>query len=803
MILPYLKLAVAALVPVAVSAILIELEKKTDFDKRPYKLRQAIIGIIFGLISIMGTEWGIPINGVVVNSRDAAPLIAGLLFGSPAGIIAGLMGGIERWFAVYWGIGTFTRVACSVSTVLAGFFAAFLRRFMFENKKPTWGLALGSGIVMEVFHLCMVFVTNIKDATKAIYVVDTCFIPMVTSVGISVMLSTLISSIILGEFRKGNKVKSAASVPIFETIQKWLLIVLTICFTVSMAFMLLLERNMTKHQSETVNEATISEVGQDIRDNTDEYMIKIAWIVGREISYGNYDINALIDRYSLTDIHVIDKNGIIIDSNEPDFIGFDMKSGEQSAEFMCLIDEVTEYVQPYGPLSIDPSIQRKYAGVQIRNGFIQIGYDAEDYQREVNSQIAGIARNRHVGQNGAVIIFEKDNRIISASRNLDSIKLTEADINFLTKAKTPTDYILENDKTETLYSVETLETEGYKVSALFVKQELTDTMNVSLYVSLFCMILMFAILFGLIYFLVKAIVVNQISQMANSLSVICDGNLNEVVDVRSSSEFASLSDDINYTVDTLKRYIDEAAARIDKELEFAKAIQSSALPNPKSYREEYDIYAIMDAAKEVGGDFFDFYTTDNDILNFLIADVSGKGIPAAMFMMQAKSVLKSCTESGLKVNDVFCEANNRLCEGNEAEMFVTAWQGTLDLKNGNLQFANAGHNLPVIKHKDGKFEYMDQKRNFVLAGMEDIPYSINDYKLEKGDIIFLYTDGVTEATNSSEELFGEDRLLESLNSFAGSSLKELCEHVMESIDGFVLEADQFDDITMLALEYKG
>ncbi len=200
------------------------------------------------------------------------------------------------------------------------------------------------------------------------------------------------------------------------------------------------------------------------------------------------------------------------------------------------------------------------------------------------------------------------------------------------------------------------------------------------------------------------------------------------------------------TVAALKRYIDEAAARIDKELEFAKNIQSSALPSvfpAFPQRKDFDIHATMHTAKEVGGDFYDFYITDGNILNFLIADVSGKGIPAAMFMMRAKTQLKSLTESGLSMDEVFTRGNNGLCEGNDAGMFVTAWQGGLNLETGLVSFANAGHNPPLVKHKDGSFEYLKSRAGLVLAGMEGLKYKEQELNLSAGDIIFLYTDGVT------------------------------------------------------------
>ena len=316
----------------------------------------------------------------------------------------------------------------------------------------------------------------------------------------------------------------------------------------------------------------------------------------------------------------------------------------------------------------------------------------------------------------------------------------------------------------------------------------------------------FGMLFIVVYFLIKKLIVDNMVKINRSLAKITSGNLDTVVDVRTNEKFASLSDDINSTVLTLKRYIAEAAARIDKELDFAKAIQHSAIPMvfpPYLAHGEFDIYATMDTAKEVGGDFYDFYFVGESKLGFLIADVSGKGIPAAMFMMTAKTLIKGYAESGKSVDEVFTIANAKLCESNEAGMFVTAWMGILDITTGLLEFANAGHNPPLVKHADGRFEFLKSKSGFILAGMEGMKYRRNELVLSPGDEIYLYTDGVTEATNAENALYGEERLANLLNTIHGLSGEALCRAVKAGIDAFAGDAPQSDDITMLYLKYNG
>ncbi|MBQ2434113.1 MAG: SpoIIE family protein phosphatase, partial [Clostridia bacterium] len=179
-----------------------------------------------------------------------------------------------------------------------------------------------------------------------------------------------------------------------------------------------------------------------------------------------------------------------------------------------------------------------------------------------------------------------------------------------------------------------------------------------------------------------------------------------------------------------------------------------------------------------------------------------KGIPAAMFMMTAKTIIKDLAESGMAVNDIFTKANEKLCENNESGMFVTAWMGILDLTTGNVQFANAGHNPPLLKRADGSFEYLKTRAGFVLAGMEGVRYRSGEITLKEGDRLFLYTDGVPEATNEENKLYGEDRLLSFMNQNATTEAVELLPALKANIDEFVGKAPQFDDITMLMFDYK-
>ncbi len=326
--------------------------------------------------------------------------------------------------------------------------------------------------------------------------------------------------------------------------------------------------------------------------------------------------------------------------------------------------------------------------------------------------------------------------------------------------------------------------------------------HVTLYLLAFMEILIYTALFILVYQMIKNKVVKNIKKVNEGLNEITKGNLDTIIDVRAYKEFVELSEDVNATVAKLRQLIKEADQRIDDDLRLASEIQLSAMPSvfpPYPNRPDFDIYALMEPAKEVGGDFYDFYLIDSYTLVVLIADVSGKGIPAAMFMMTAKTLIKGLAESGKPIEEVFEEANNKLCGSNNAGMFITGWIGKLNLRSGLLEFVNAGHNPPVVKHRDGKFEYLKMKPNFILAGIEDTKYTKQSIQLSAGDVLFLYTDGVTEAMNHDKELFGEQRLVDCLNELQGST-HQICDDVKKKIAEFVGEEEQSDDITMLCVQ---
>ena len=801
----YVKLLAVGMIPALFGVLFYHLDR-TKLEDLDYRKKQILYGAIFGIFSILGTELGVPINGAIINVRDAAPIICAIVLGGPAGIIAGIIGGIERFLAVYWGAGEYTRWACTIATILAGFYGALFRRYIFDGHIPKPFYGFMAGIIVEIIHMNLIFITHFNNASSAINVVKACTVPMVTVNALVCGLAIIFVRIYKSRTEKSSVNEKESVSRIF---QRNLMILTIVGFLASTAFNIAMQTGVA--QASVYNELTLSidDARGDVALTCDNRLLTRTGTVSAVINadsdteeIDNDYLIGLLDQYKVSEINIVDGNGIITASSNPDFVGFDFHSGEQSRSFLEGIQGHTAYVQKFMPIAYDDSIYRKYAGYRYGDGFIQVGIDGEKYYETIASDIAYLAKNRRVGQNGSIIVAEYNGSIVSSNLDEDSNTLEKTGIRIGDDYEEYKVYSTTIDGKLTYYSF--VKVEGYYIVGTITAEEALMHEEMSLYFTIFLEILVFTAIFIMIFIMIDRKIVDDIRSVNTSLINITKGNLDTVVDVRDSREFDSLSNGINTTVDRLKELITEAEERNKAELEYAAEIQRSALPSSfPAYpeRNEFDIYALMKPAREVGGDFYDFYFVDRNKLAISISDVSGKGVPASLFMMRGKTLIKSYAQRGISVNDIFTNVNYNLCEGNDAGLFITSWIGILDLETGHLEYTNAGHNPPLIKKAGGQFEYLDVKPGFILGGMEGIAYQHFAMDLEEGSEIFLYTDGLTEAQNSAQELYGEERLLASANSAKHRDSREFCEYIKKGVDDFVGEVDQFDDLTMLHLRY--
>ncbi len=667
-------------------------------DKEINNGGRVFIGVLFGLCSVLSTHFGIDYGNMILNVRDIGPLAAGLFFDPVSGVIAGLIGGIERNIAgTYFGISSYTSIACSVSTCLAGFLAMILNIHVFKGKKPAPFYAFFLGAVMEVFHMYAVFITHLDDIEMAFLVVRVCSIPMIFFTGLGLAVTSGVLAYRSGDFVSPFANVSDEKKPIAMTFQKYLFIVTFAVMSANFVFNFLLQ-----------TQSAYQRAVETLKTEAMDLMTNIVVIDGMEIE-GKEDPFMIAYRQDITDIHV--------------------------------------------------------------------------------------------GRYGEFDIVDGDGEVLSGNRKGQIIN--EADLEAIrSEGETKGSWMVLFDSV-TVCRIDKIRKDLYLLT-MMPTSEVFFNRNVWAYMTGLSEILLFTVVYVIVSYLLYRIVESNMTKVNESLSRITDGDLNEVVDVRSSTEFSALSNDINQTVGTLKGYITAAEKKMEEELMFAYTIQDSALPKNFVFpgHDEFEMFALMDPAKEVGGDFYDFFFLPGNRLALVIADVSGKGIPAALFMMRSKTAIRSLAESGKGPGDICFQANNQLCDGNDAGMFVTAWIGILDLTTGLMKCANAGHEYPVIMHENGEYEYLKDKHSVALGTLEDLPTFEYELTVLPGDRIYVYTDGVPEAIDLEEEQYGADRILGVLNEHRDSSMTELLPVVREDVSDFAGGADQFDDITMLGFHFK-
>jgi len=309
----------------------------------------------------------------------------------------------------------------------------------------------------------------------------------------------------------------------------------------------------------------------------------------------------------------------------------------------------------------------------------------------------------------------------------------------------------------------------------------------------------------LLYAVLQKNIVTPIEKLMKIAKKISLGESNIEIKVEKPEEFVELANTFDKMIKDIKNSALEKE-KMDSELQIAQNIQLSALPNTfPAYpeRNEFDIFANMTPAKLVGGDFYDFYFIDPNNFMFLVADVSGKGIPAALFMMTTKTLISNISQSGISAKEIANKINRKISKTNKNDFFVTMLMGIVNIRTGKLTLINCGHNPPLLKRRTGNFEYLNLDSNIVLGVYADFDFRIYETKLYPNDKLFLYTDGITEAANKDDEQYGEERLLNSLNEFKNCDIKTIVKQVKEDVVNFASGEPQSDDITTLIFEYQG
>ncbi len=511
----------------------------------------------------------------------------------------------------------------------------------------------------------------------------------------------------------------------------------------------------------------------------------------------------LANLLGIREVDVVSPKGIITKSSVIGRVGLDISKDKKIGEFMPLLHSriaYEGYIEPIDNDFVSQKIPYRYTGVHLtKGGFLRLGTDMSTLVNIIDAHAAKFLNDYHIGHAGFVLVLTPRNQISNIPKDiLTYIDANDLQNNFNFKATGISTGRMKGKD----YLYVTSNFYGYSIIAFLPKEEASKPTNIFLYSFVILFSVAFIILFWETNKLIDKTVLKNIYNINSALSRIAQGKLDTNIDVSDSPEFRELRDGINHTVKALKENMEERQKAVMLELEIAKNIQFSSLPQSTAIfnnSDYFEIYAQMDTAKEVGGDFYDFYSIADNKVVFLVADVSGKGVYAAMFMMRAKTLLKSIAETNY--NDpasMLYKANEILCEDNDVEMFLTCWLGVLNQDTGEIIYANAGHNYPILIKNDS-VEFLTNKPHFLLAGMKNVKYVNHTVYLSPGDKILLYTDGVNEALNDYAQFYGNERLLSAVTDAKDYSATHLCQSVRQSVKNFVNGAEQADDVTLLCL----
>ena len=514
-------------------------------------------------------------------------------------------------------------------------------------------------------------------------------------------------------------------------------------FLVTVSITWLVQTSLADRNALKVINRDLDDIQHEIEDRVNRKLVLAAMEVRDQLpllpDLGAPTLRRLASELRVDEVDVVNGNGVIVASVNPTVVGFDFRSGdEQAREFLCLLETETEYCQAFRARSADGQLW-KYVGVWCpEGGFVQVGCLESTLRVFAQSVVMGLSHNNHIAGTGSIVITTGGGHVISAAKESGlEGSLLQASV-------------------EDAYVVHRV-IEGFDVYAVLPKAAAVVERNMLIGSSAVMTILALCFIAVMVGVVISRFVRTQVEE------------------------------------------------RIQAEMVLAKSIQTNSLPSRfppyPNLANQFDIFAKMVTAKEVGGDFYDFYFAGPDRLALVIADVSGKGVSAALYMMRAKATIQSSLKSGLGIVEAVEKANHRLTKGNDANMFVTAWVGIVDLKTGELEYVNAGHNPPLVKRADGSVAYLKERSGLALAAMDGLRYRSQSLKLAPGDGLLLYTDGVTEAIDCTGVQYGEERLQRTMRNLLGAHDAEaLIDGVLKDVTAFAAGAEQSDDITLFAFK---
>ena len=588
-----------------------------------------------------------------------------------------------------------------------------------------------------------------------------------------------------------------------------LLALFAVSFLVAIFTLWRTETIRAKRDVEVLLQVNYRDVGKAFTDRADYQLATVARDLAKRLgSAGRLaagEAASICEEEEIAEIYDVDARGIVVGGSR--LVGSYMGAGPQSGEFLKLLepDGPETLSQPDRPRTSDGKVF-KYAAARYpdRSGYVEVGWSEERFLKFLRQRAYGYTRSWHIDERGYIVFVDRDGVVTShADMSLAGKTLLEA--TGLDPAAVPTGTLFRATLGGTPMFCYAGPVRDYLAVLADPVEDAFASRDRSMPLTAGVLLAIFAALFTFAALMLRSRVSEAVRRIGGALRRIAGGDLEGRVDVRSSLEFSELSDNINATVGALRDAAEERVRRIEAELELGRTIQQAALPTDFPAEEGWRLAASMEAAREVGGDFYDFFPVGETHRAFLVADVSGKGITGALYMMNAKTLLKDAllAEPAHDPAEALTRANDELCRNNPAEMFVTAWVGVLDLETGRVAFANAGHNPPLRLHAGAAPEWIREKSGCPLGCFEGVAYKRRELSLSAHDAIFLYTDGVTEAMDPAGALFGDARLAATLSDAGSQVPRALDVAVHAAVSAFATGAPPADDLTILAVQWLG
>ena len=715
------------------------------------------VGVVFGLLAVVSDFLAVEVDGWWVLSRGAFPMAAALCFGARTGLVSGVMA--AAWSLIAYGLfypgaeSVAGAVSWCVSMLVMTLYALVIRKVFIMSRHPDPFSAFVFGAFGVTAYFSVDVCVRSGSMATVVEIVRSAALP---ETALYALVSGTVAAICWpwrDGFRDRRIAGNMAMAAVFAV--GFVLLAHLVFFHADEELEGLVgdaQRRLEHDIDDQIgfelhcDAVSMVEALQTVREHSQERMAELAWM------------------YDVDEVTIAGRDGVVRASSDAKALAFDFKSHPATAEFMALADGTAKFVkQRFRHSASDSEFRSKYIGVPFRDGsgFLELGYSQARMERDFETFFFPMLVDMSVGGSGYYVVANgRTGRVANdAAGHAGIVGKSLAEIGLVPEGG-------EGVAADSAFDA--------RVFGRLSRCRVHRVGDWNVYI-----VVPFAVTYG------------------SALQIALFGGLLLLVFCIIFREALNRFLLAREKIDSLRRRED---VRREKDLALARTIQYAALPSRFPEEDDFRIFARMDAAKVVGGDFYDFFTLPSGEIGFLVADVSGKSVPGAMFMMQAKMVIRSCLfgTGAADLAAAVSEANVRLCENNTAEMFVTAWIGAYDRKTGRVRYVSAGHNPPLVKRADGTVEWVRTRPGMPLAAIEVAKYRVETLALGKGDTLLVYTDGVTEATNAALELYGEERLEAAVRASDAKSV----DNVRADVDRFVAGAEQADDITLLAFDVK-